>query len=146
MPGRDRRQFFRKSIIFSFTHDLIPADGGKVTVRLEGESLWVTQEQMAELFGREHSVITKHLRNVFLEELEESSVCANFARAVGDEKTYQTQPTTLTPSFRPVITPTPSAARNFADGQQVSYVAILCRAGHCSAPASSTTLPNWKRH
>ncbi|UUM22216.1 virulence protein RhuM/Fic/DOC family protein [Mycoavidus sp. SF9855] len=68
------------------------ADGGKVTVRLEGESLWVTQEQMAELFGRERSVITKHLRNVFREEeLEESSVCANFARTAGDGKIYQTQ-------------------------------------------------------
>ncbi len=70
-----------------------PADGGKVTVRLEGESLWMTQEQMAELFSRERSVITKHLRNVFREEqLEESSVCANFARTAGDGKTYQTQP------------------------------------------------------
>ncbi len=69
-----------------------PADGGKVTVRLEGESLWVTQEQMAELFGRERSVITKHLRNVFHEEeLEESSVCANFARTAKDGKIYQTQ-------------------------------------------------------
>lgn len=69
-----------------------PADDGKVTVRLEGESLWVTQEKMAELFGRERSVITKHLRKLFLEEeLEESSVCANFARTAGDGKTYQTQ-------------------------------------------------------
>jgi len=51
-----------------------------------------TQEQMAELFGRERSVISKHLRNVFREEeLEESSVCANFARTAGDGKTYQTQ-------------------------------------------------------
>lgn len=46
----------------------------------------MTQEQMAELFGRERSVITKHLRNIFLEEeLEESSVCANFARIAGDD-------------------------------------------------------------
>ena len=69
-----------------------PENGGEVTVRLEGESLWMTQEQMAELFGRERSVIIKHLRNVFREdELEESSVCANFARTAGDGKTYQTQ-------------------------------------------------------
>jgi prophage maintenance system killer protein len=69
-----------------------PADGGQVTVRLEGQSLWLTQEQMAELFGRERSVITKHLKNVFREgELEERSVCANFAHTAGDGKTYQTQ-------------------------------------------------------
>lgn len=42
-----------------------PADGGRVTVRLEGESLWLTQEQIADLFKRERSVITKHLRNIF---------------------------------------------------------------------------------
>jgi len=69
-----------------------PVDGGQVMVRLEGESLWLTQEQMAELFGRERSVITKHLRNIFRDkELEENSVCANFARTAGDQKTYQTQ-------------------------------------------------------
>jgi prophage maintenance system killer protein len=69
-----------------------PTDGGRVTVRLEGDSLWLTQEQMAKLFGRERSVITKHLRNVFREEeLEENSVCANIAHTAGDGKTYQTQ-------------------------------------------------------
>lgn len=52
------------------------ADGGHVTVRLEGESLWLTQEQMADLFKRERSVITKHLRNIFQdgELVEESNV------------------------------------------------------------------------
>ena len=40
---------------------------GKVAlkVRLEQDSVWLRQEQMSELFGRERSVITKHLRNVF---------------------------------------------------------------------------------
>lgn len=53
-----------------------PTDGGQVTVRLEGENLWMTQEQMADLFGRERSVITKHLRNIFKEGelIEESNV------------------------------------------------------------------------
>ncbi|MEY4922669.1 MAG: hypothetical protein RLY17_1386 [Pseudomonadota bacterium] len=53
-----------------------PADGGHVTVRLEGESLWLTQEQIADLFKRERSVITKHLRNIFRdgELIEESNV------------------------------------------------------------------------
>ncbi len=51
-------------------------DGGCVNVRLEGESLWLTQEQIADLFQRERSVITKHLRNIFKEGelLEESNV------------------------------------------------------------------------
>lgn len=51
-----------------------PADGGHVTVRLEGDSLWLTQDQIADLFKRERSVITKHLRNIFKEgELDEES-------------------------------------------------------------------------
>ncbi len=52
------------------------ADGGCVNVRLEGESLWLTQEQIADLFLRERSVITKHLRNIFKEGelLEECNV------------------------------------------------------------------------
>ncbi len=68
------------------------AAGEPVSVRLEGETLWLTQEQMAELFGRERSVITKHLRNIFKEEeLDENTVCAFFARTASDGKTYQTR-------------------------------------------------------
>ena len=36
-------------------------------VRLAGETVWLTQAQMVDLFGRERSVITKHIRNVFSE-------------------------------------------------------------------------------
>ena len=44
----------------------------QIEVRMEQESVWLRQEQMSELFGRERSVITKHLRNIFAEgELEE---------------------------------------------------------------------------
>jgi hypothetical protein len=51
-----------------------PDNGGQVRVRLEGESLWLTQKKIADLFQRERSVITKHLRNIFQEgELAEES-------------------------------------------------------------------------
>lgn len=64
----------------------------QVDVRLEGESVWLSQEQMASLFERERSVITKHLRNVFKDgELDENAVCANFAHTASDGKTYQTR-------------------------------------------------------
>lgn len=51
------------------------ADGEvRVDVRVERETVWLTQHQMAELFGRERSVVTKHVRNVFKEgELGEGS-------------------------------------------------------------------------
>ncbi|BBI59861.1 RhuM family protein [Vreelandella sulfidaeris] len=59
-------------------------------VTLEQESVWLSQAQMCELFGRERSVITKHIRNVFKEgELERNSVCAKFAHTAEDGKSYQ---------------------------------------------------------
>src|ERR1035437_771257 len=46
----------------------------KIQVRLEEDTVWLTQVQMAELFQRERTVITKHINNVFKEgELEEKS-------------------------------------------------------------------------
>ena len=58
----------------------------RVDVRLERETVWLTQQQMAELFGRERSVVTKHVRNVFTEgELaEESNV--HFLHVAGSDK------------------------------------------------------------
>ena len=59
-------------------------------VALDQETVWLNQAQMCDLFGRERSVITKHIRNVFQEgELERDSVCAKFAHTAEDGKTYQ---------------------------------------------------------
>ena len=69
------------------------SDDGRIRlqVRLEAESVWLTQAQLSELFQRERSVITKHIRNIFEEgELVEEAVCANYARTASDGKTYQT--------------------------------------------------------
>ncbi|MFN3958245.1 MAG: virulence RhuM family protein, partial [Tepidimonas ignava] len=63
-------------------------EGGdvRVEVRLDGESVWLTQEQMGQLFGRERSVITKHIRNVFADgELEEESNVQNLHIAGSDK-------------------------------------------------------------
>ena len=46
----------------------------KIDVRMENETVWLTQAQMAELFQRERSGITKHIKNVFAEgEVDEKS-------------------------------------------------------------------------
>jgi len=51
----------------------------KVDVRLEQETVWLTQDQMALLFGKGRSTITEHIQNVFKEgELDEKVVCRNF--------------------------------------------------------------------
>ena len=64
----------------------------RLEVRLEKETVWITQKQMAELFDIERSVITKHLQNIFhTKELQRFSVCANFAHTAEDRKVYQTQ-------------------------------------------------------
>ena len=58
-----------------------PDGTARVDVRLDHETVWLTQEQMGRLFGRERSVITKHVRNVFREgELEPEATCAKFAQ------------------------------------------------------------------
>ena len=52
----------------------------QLDVRMENEMVWLTQDQMAALFGRDRTVIGRHIRNVFKEdELDESLVCAKFA-------------------------------------------------------------------
>ncbi|MDD2612623.1 MAG: virulence protein RhuM/Fic/DOC family protein [Bacteroidales bacterium] len=56
------------------------------------ETLWASQAQIAGLFGIERSVVTKHIRNILKsEELDENSVCANFAHTAEDGKSYQVQ-------------------------------------------------------
>lgn len=55
---------------------LYPGDDGelRIDVRVMGETVWLTQEQMASLFDRDRSVISKHIANVFKEgELDEES-------------------------------------------------------------------------
>ena len=51
----------------------------KIDVRLEEETVWLTQDQMAALFGKARTTITEHIQNVFKEgELNEDVVCRNF--------------------------------------------------------------------
>ena len=56
------------------------------------ETIWATQAQIADVFGSERSVITKHIRNILKDkELKENSVCAKFAHTASDGKVYQVQ-------------------------------------------------------
>lgn len=62
----------------------------RVEVRLENGTVWLSLNQLAELFQRDKSVISKHIRNIFEEgELKEESVVANFATTAADGKTYR---------------------------------------------------------
>ncbi|HEX2959746.1 MAG TPA: hypothetical protein VHO70_23115, partial [Chitinispirillaceae bacterium] len=56
-----------------------PSGEVKIDVRLDNETVWLTQAQMAELFGKSRSTITEHISNIFKEsELDEKLVCRNF--------------------------------------------------------------------
>jgi len=56
-----------------------PAGEIKIDVRLEDETVWLTQNQMAKLFGKGRSTITEHIQHLFDEgELDEQVVCRNF--------------------------------------------------------------------
>jgi len=62
----------------------------KIEVRMVDETVWLTLNQLAELFQRDKSVISRHLKNVLKEgELKSDSVVANFATTAADGKTYK---------------------------------------------------------
>ena len=62
----------------------------KISVKLEDENIWLSIDQMAALFGRDKSTISRHIKNIFREgELQQNSVVANFATTASDNKTYQ---------------------------------------------------------
>lgn len=70
-----------------FTKDAVEES---IEVRVQNGDVWLTQKAIAQLFDVERSVITKHLKNIFVSgELKESAVCAKFAQTADDGKTYE---------------------------------------------------------
>ena len=70
------------------------ADGQtELSVRLEGDTVWLSQAQMAVLFERDRTVIGKHINNIYKEgELKQNTTCANFAHmGVEGDQIYETK-------------------------------------------------------
>ncbi|NDL68719.1 virulence RhuM family protein [Anaerotalea alkaliphila] len=62
----------------------------KIETNFDGDTVWLSIDQMAELFQRDKSTISRHIKNIFTEgELERHSVVANFATTATDGKNYQ---------------------------------------------------------
>lgn len=62
----------------------------KIEVTFDEDTVWLSLEQMAELFQRDKSTISRHIKNIFADgELNRNSVVANFATTAADGKTYQ---------------------------------------------------------
>jgi len=67
-----------------------PDGGVRIDVRLVNDSVWLSLNQMAVLFGRNKSVVSRHVRGVFASgELERTSVVAEGATTAADGKTYK---------------------------------------------------------
>ena len=82
-----KKENFKKGeiIIYKTSKNEVDLD-----VRLEEETVWLTLDQMAFLFGRDKSVISRHIKNIFQEkELNKKAVVANFATTASDGKVYQ---------------------------------------------------------
>lgn len=71
-----------------------PDNTTEIDVQFEAETVWLSQEQMATLFGKARNTITEHIQNVFKEgELEEKLVCRDFRHttqhgAIKDKEKY----------------------------------------------------------
>lgn len=62
----------------------------KVNVKINNETVWLSLDQIAELFQRDKSTISRHIKNIFEEgELQRNSVVANYATTATDGKIYQ---------------------------------------------------------
>jgi len=79
------------------------ADGKiKIDVRLEDETVWLTQDHMAGLFGKSKKTISEHIRNIFSEgELDEQAGCPNFPEQPLDMAPCLTKPNPETSILQP---------------------------------------------
>jgi len=92
MSDNDIQQNFRPDSEPDFLFYTGPDGKLHIEVLYAQETVWLSQKKMAEVFGVDRSVITKHIGNIFEEgELEEGSVSAKFAHTAEDGKSYQTQ-------------------------------------------------------
>ncbi|AAY61044.1 virulence RhuM family protein [Rickettsia felis str. Pedreira] len=62
-----------------------------VDVQLYDDTVWLTQNQLAKLFDRDRTVITKHINKILKEGELDNAVCANFAHTAADGKIYQVE-------------------------------------------------------
>ena len=71
---------------------LFENQGVKLEVNMKDDTVWLTQKQMSELFGKDRRTITRHIQNIYKdEELEENAVCSFFEHTATDGKKYKVQ-------------------------------------------------------
>lgn len=76
-----------KIIIFKTSDEKVSID-----VRFEGETVWLTQAQLVDLYGSSKANVSEHIKHIFEEgEFEEDAVVRNFRITAADGKSYQTK-------------------------------------------------------
>lgn len=100
----DKKLQIRNSTVdfLVFTRD---AGEDGIEVRVQDQTVWLTQKAMGQLFDVDRSVVAKHLKSVFASgELDEGATCAKFAQVADNGKTYQYQfyslPTIIAVGYR----------------------------------------------
>ena len=63
-----------------------PDEITRLEVRVDEDTVWLTQSQMAELFGRDRSVITKHIRNIFVDQELDKKTNVHFLHIANSDK------------------------------------------------------------
>lgn len=85
--NKDNSNIVENEIIIYQTED----GHTKIDVKLEGETVWLTQAQLCELYQTSKSIISKHIKHIFEEgELEENAVVRKFRTTAADGKNYNT--------------------------------------------------------
>lgn len=83
----NKEELYQKSNIIIYTTE----DGlAKIETTFNEDTVWLSIDQMAELFQRDKSTVSRHIKNIFIEgELQRDAVVAKFATTASDGKTYQ---------------------------------------------------------
>ncbi|MDL2228253.1 virulence RhuM family protein [Bacteroidales bacterium OttesenSCG-928-K03] len=89
--NKDKKLQIRNSTV-EFLVFTSQSGSNNIEVRVQDGTVWLTQKAIAVLFDINRTVVTKHLKNIFeTDELQEFSVCANFAHTADDGKNYNTK-------------------------------------------------------
>ncbi|EBV3599889.1 DNA-binding protein, partial [Salmonella enterica subsp. enterica serovar Virchow] len=97
------------------------AKGPRIDIRFEGETLWMTQAQMAQLFGRDRTVITKHIQNIIEEgELDEATCVQELHTSTGQPPQIYNLDMVISVGYR-VSSKQATLFRRWATGVLVQY-------------------------
>ena len=97
----NKKKFENKLVIYQTKSGALELRGD-----LEKETVWASLDQMAAVFGRDKSVVSRHLKNIFNEgELKREAVVAKNATTASDDKTYLVEYYNLDVIISPTNTP-----------------------------------------